>query len=111
MSVNKIQDGNVLDLTAPSGGVVSGTPVLIGTILCVPVTSADEGDVFAADVVGVYEIAKATGALTEGAKVYWDNSAKKVTATASGNTLVGVAVEGVASGAETVKVRLDGVAR
>ena len=60
---------------------------------------------------GVVDLAKvASQAWTAGAKVYWDNTAKRVTNVASGNTLVGVAVLAVGSGAEEVigRVRLNG---
>ena len=60
---------------------------------------------------GVIDLAKvASQAWTAGAKVYWDNTAKRVTNVASGNTLVGVAVLAVGSGADEVvgRVRLNG---
>jgi predicted RecA/RadA family phage recombinase len=52
----------------------------------------------------------ASQAWTAGAKVYWDNTAKRVTNVASGNTLIGVAVLAVGAGAEEVvgRVRLNG---
>ena len=111
MAKNLIQKGDVLDLIAPTGGVVSGAPVLIGSILVVPLVTAAETEVFAGQVVGVFEVAKATGVIAAGAKVYWNATNSNLTTTASGNTLVGVAVEAAASGDATVKVRLDGVAR
>ena len=44
-----------------------------------------------------------------GDKIYWDNTAKETTKTATSNTLVGVAIEAVGSGAgETIgRVRLN----
>ena len=52
----------------------------------------------------------ASQAWTAGAKVYWDNSAKRVTNVASGNTLIGVAVLAVGAGADEIigRVRLNG---
>ena len=49
-------------------------------------------------------------AWTAGAKVYWDNTAKRATNVASGNTLIGVAVLAVGAGADEVvgRVRLNG---
>jgi hypothetical protein len=43
--------------------------------------------------------------------VYWDNTNKRCTSTASGNTLIGVATVVKASGATTVTTLLDGVIR
>ena len=59
----------------------------------------------------IIDLAKvASQAWTAGAKVYWDNTAKRVTNVASGNTLVGVAVLAVGPGADEVvgRVRLNG---
>jgi predicted RecA/RadA family phage recombinase len=43
-----------------------------------------------------------------GAVVYWDDTAKVVTSTASGNTRVGLAVTAAANPSVSVNVRLDG---
>ena len=43
-----------------------------------------------------------------GALLYWDNTAKSLTTTASGNKRVGVAVKAALAGDATVRVRLDG---
>ena len=52
----------------------------------------------------------ASQAWTAGAKIYWDNTAKRATNVASGNTLIGVAVLAVGSGADELggRVRLNG---
>lgn len=111
MSTNNIQRGDVLDFTAPTGGVTSGTPVLIGSLLVVPVADALEDDVFAAQAIGVFEIAKSTNAFTEGQLAYWDDSNSRVTSTATDNTLVGVAAAAAGTSDATALIRLDGVAR
>jgi predicted RecA/RadA family phage recombinase len=104
--------GENLTLTAPSGGVVSGLGYLIGSLFVVATVTADETELFVGRVIGVVTLVKTTGeAWTEGAKVYWDNSAKKVTTTSSGNTLIGVAAAAAASADTEGDVRLDGVAR
>jgi predicted RecA/RadA family phage recombinase len=111
---NYVKSGKVVTRTAPSGGVVSGTPYLIGSLLVVATKDAAVGEAFEGLAVGVISGTKAgSQAWTEGAKVYWDNSAKVFTTTAGGNTLVGVADAAVGAGASetTGNVRLDGVAR
>ena len=109
---NYIQEGKTLELTAPTGGVVSGNAYLIGALLVVAVADAAETEKFNGTAQGVFELAKATGqAWTEGAKLYWDNTNSRFTTTASGNTLAGVAVAAAASGDAIGTVRLDGVAR
>jgi Uncharacterized conserved protein (DUF2190) len=51
---------------------------------------------------------KAAGAVAQGTPLYWDNTAKIVTATSDGNTRIGVAVVPAAAGDATVTVRLNG---
>lgn len=63
---------------------------------------------------GVFELTKAgSQAWAVGALIYWDNTNKNCTTTATANLLIGAAVEAVGSGAgETLgKVRLNGAAR
>jgi predicted RecA/RadA family phage recombinase len=88
------QSGKVLTLTAPSGGVVSGTAYLIGTIVVIATETVAQTLPFEALVVGSVDVPKvAEEGWTEGLKLYWDNSAKKFTKVVGSNTLVGVAVQ------------------
>lgn len=106
------QDADVVEFTAPSGGVVSGTAYLIGSILVVATHAAAVGVAFRGRVTGIVEHAKVSAqAWTEGVKIYWDNAAKNFTTTSGGNTLVGVAAAAASNPSATGKVRLDGVAR
>lgn len=101
-------DGNALDFTAPIGGVVAGLFYLIGNTLVFAATSAAAGALFAGYVEGVYEDAVATTsqAWTEGALLYWDNTNKRFTTTASGNTKAAVAAAAKASAAAVGRVKL-----
>jgi predicted RecA/RadA family phage recombinase len=61
--------------------------------------------------VGIFDLKKvASQAWSAGDKVYWDNTNKEATKTATANTLIGVAIEAVAGGAGDVigRVRLNG---
>jgi predicted RecA/RadA family phage recombinase len=99
---NYIQPGHALTLIAPYD-VVSGDGLLIGAIFGVATGDALSGAEVEAQLTGVLDLAKvASQAWTAGAKVYWDNTAKRATTVASGNTLIGVAVLAVGSGAEEV---------
>lgn len=104
------QKGEVLTLTAPYA-VASGGGALVGALFVVATNAAANGARFEGATVGVFTLPK-TGANTfaEGAKCYWDNSAKSVTSTATSNTLIGVATAAVASSDTTVPVRLGLVA-
>ena len=109
---NFVESGGHLTLAAPYDRV-SGEGALIGSIFgvaSVDVASASEA-AFVTE--GVFDLAKAgSQAWTVGAKIYWDNSNKVCTTTASGNTLIGVATAAVGSGAgETIgRVKLGIVA-
>jgi predicted RecA/RadA family phage recombinase len=108
---NYLQRGEALDLIAPSGGVVSGRGVLIGSIFAIAAVTAAAAATFAGYTEGCFEHAAATHATTQaivaGGNVYWDDSAKVCTATATGNTLIGTAVEDKVSTVALVKVKLN----
>lgn len=113
MATNFSQDGKVVQFTAPSGGVVSGTAYLIGGLLGVALTTQVAGALCEFGVVGVWLLPKLTGtAWTEGAVVYWDNTAKDVTLVSTANFRIGCAcrVGGELSASATGMVRLDGIA-
>lgn len=112
MSRTNIQPGDVMTFTAPSGGVVAGTGVLIGALLVIPQATVAQGLPFDGVVTGVVSHAKADSqAWAEGASVYWDNTNKVFTTTATSNYYAGTAAEAVAStaGLTTGKVRLNGI--
>jgi len=110
--INYVEPGEIVELTAPSGGVVSGTAYLIGSLVVVATVTVAATLKFSALVTGVADLAKVSAqAWTEGAKIYWDNSAKLFTTTSGGNTLAGVAAAVADNPSSTGQVRLDGVAR
>ncbi len=111
MAKNKIADGKVLTMIAPSGGVVSGSGYKIGDVFGVATVSADAGAEFALDLEGVYALPKAaTITPNPGVKLYWDDTAKNVTTTSASNTLIGAHAGKAAAGATdtTIRVRLNG---
>lgn len=107
---NYVQKGETITLTAPAA-VSSGDGVLVGKFFGVAVADAASGAEVEATLCGVFELPKATGAITQGALVYWDNTAKNVTTTSTSNTLIGAAVVAAASGDTTAIVRLNGIAQ
>ncbi|WP_426751579.1 DUF2190 family protein [Myxococcus sp. Y35] len=106
---NYIQSGDVLEFTAPSGGVVSGGLYVIGALPVVAAADADAGALFQGQRVGVFTLPKATGQeWSEGAALYWDDTAKNCTTTSTSNTRIGYAAAAVASGATSGAVLLSG---
>jgi predicted RecA/RadA family phage recombinase len=108
---NYQQEGKILSLTAPSGGVVAGTTYKIGSLVVVALVSAAVGETFAALTDGVITTTVKTAHATdqawaEGEKLYWDNSAAKFTKTSTSNTACGYAAAVAASTATTGVVLL-----
>jgi predicted RecA/RadA family phage recombinase len=106
------QPGDVLEFTAPTGGVTKGVGVLIGNAIVIPLETAAQTVLFRGMLTGVHSVAKpGSQAWAEGAIVYLDNSAHNFTTTSTSNYRAGVAVVAVGSGAgeTTGIVRLNGV--
>lgn len=106
MATNYVQEGKTLNYTA-GADITSGQFVLIGTIGGVAKTDIANGKTGAVHVCGVFSIPKASGAVTQGAKLYWDASESEVTTTATDNTLIGVAAAAAASGDSNAQVLLN----
>ena len=103
---NYKQDGRVLTLAAPYA-LLSGAGALVGSIFGVAQTDAANGADVALVVEGVVELNKTSAlAIVVGDKVYWDNAAKEVNKTASGNTAIGYAIKAAANPSPTVEVKL-----
>lgn len=104
---NHVQPGNTLTLPAPAD-VLSGAGVVVGSIFGVANGDALSGELVDLDVVGVFTLPKVSAlAIAIGDKVYWDDTNKLVTKTASGNTAIGVATSVAANPSASVDVRLS----
>ena len=106
---NWIQPGDTVTVVAPAAAS-SGGGVLVGALFGVAISDAAAGDNLEMITEGVVDLPKAAVAITQGAKVYWDNTAKTVTNVVGANTLIGCALLAVAVGDAIVRVRLNGVA-
>lgn len=108
---NFIQAGHNIDITAPAGGVTSGSALLIGNLFGVAAISATEGAAAVMTVNGVFELPKlSTAVFAAGGKVSWDATNSRCDAPATGLYPIGVAIAAAGNGTTTVKVRLDGIA-
>lgn len=101
--------GEVLTLTAPSGGVASGVPVVIGSHFCIPEETALVGVSFAGRVEGEVELPKtASQAIAEGDDLYWDAATAKLDNTGTIGVKVGVCSKAALSADTTVYCKLNG---
>jgi predicted RecA/RadA family phage recombinase len=106
--LNYVQEGETLTLAAPTGGVSSGDGMLVGDLFGVASYDALVGVDVEVALCGVFDLPKVSAqAWTQGAPVYWDDSAKLVTTTASTNTPIGHAVIAAADPSATGRVRLE----
>ena len=109
MAQNFVQTGDVIDHVA-AAILTSGTPILIGSIVGVPLADAAIGETVSVALEGVFTLPKATGtAWAIGDKLYWDDTAKKFTKTSGSNTPSGYAAAAAASGDATGNVLLEHV--
>lgn len=105
---NYVQAGENLTVPAPAD-TLSGEGVLLGALFGVATANAASGQPVTIVRRGVFTLPKVSAqAWTIGAKVYWDAAAGNVTTTASGNTLIGLAVEAAANPSDAGLVLLDG---
>lgn len=109
MAQTFIECGDVIIYQNAGAALLAGAGVKIGLRIgvCLIDIAATTGT-GAVMIEGVHKIVKATGqAWTQGALVYWDDTAKNFTTTASGNTLAGFIFEPAASGDVIGYVKLN----
>jgi predicted RecA/RadA family phage recombinase len=80
-----IQNGHVITVSAPAGGIASGNGLIVGSIFGITAYSAAEGDPVELSTTGVFQLPKASAAvLSVGTRVSWDDTAKQVNIPAAG---------------------------
>lgn len=103
----EVQKGDVLSLTTPQGGVTSGQAILVGAILAIALADYAATVVGQYYVRGVHTVAKlSTDVVAEGVALYWDDTNKRLTVTASGNTKVGYAAAAAGNPSSTCNILL-----
>lgn len=107
---NYIQPGNIITVTAPTGGIKSGAGLLIGNLFGIATADAAAGADVEMVTVGVFDLLKAANAtFTEGQRVSWDAANAQTVAPATGMIPIGIAIIPAANGTTSAHVRLDGV--
>jgi predicted RecA/RadA family phage recombinase len=105
---NYVQPGNSLALAVPyAGGILSGQGVLVGALFGVAAVDAAQNAIIEAATQGVFDITKEPAlAITAGARVFWDNTNRRLTTTATGNFQVGLATVAALAADTTVRAVL-----
>lgn len=104
--INFIQPGNIIEITAPSGGTTSGEPVQVGQILGIAAKTVLATVAVNIQRTGVFDVTKVSAqAWEEGEEIYWDAAAVKMTSV-KGGLFAGVAVEAAANPSSTGKLLL-----
>jgi predicted RecA/RadA family phage recombinase len=109
MARNFVMPGSTITIIAPQGGVLSGAPVLVGSIFGIAAYDAVAGAEVEVTVDGVWELAKAAGALDPGDPIYFDPATGLVGDAGPGAVLIGAAVAAAGADDLVARVRLDGV--
>ena len=105
MATNYIQPGRSITIAAPTGGVLSGQGVLIGTLFGIAQYDAVEGAEVEILTEGVVEIGKTSAlAIGVGDRLFWDDTNKLVNKTTTAQQQVGVAIAAAANPSATVKM-------
>ncbi len=105
MQARFIHDGKSIDFF-PEADVAAGTVIVENDLVGVTKLDIQAGRLGALAVVGVFDVVKNDAAITLGAKVYWDATAKQAVTTATGNKLLGIAIQAAEATDGTVRVRL-----
>lgn len=109
--LNYLQDGDTIPVVAPYA-VASGAGIKVGALFGIAAGAALAGTQVEMNREGVYLLPAVTADVcAPGTKLYWDDAAKLLTVTATGNTLVGAATSTKFAGVGYVSALLDGVIR
>ncbi|EBW9943341.1 hypothetical protein DQS39_24600 [Salmonella enterica subsp. enterica serovar Give] len=107
MSKNFVQDGNNVEWVNGTGKTVaSGALVAQDNLVGVAHADIPDGDAGILHTTGVFSLPKEAEALTQGKLVYFKADTATLTATKSGNTLVGTVWASAETGDACVCVRL-----
>ena len=99
-----IQPGDSLTVSAPYA-VTSGQGVLIGALFGIAAYDAAISTTVEIQTEGVFDVTKEPSlAISAGARVFWDNTNRRITTTATGNYQVGIATLAALAADTTVRV-------
>ena len=101
-------DARSVPMVVPyAGGILSGQGMLVGAFFGVAASDAAQNATVECETRGEFELAKdPTQAMTAGARVFWDDTNRRLTTTATGNFQVGIVTEAALAADTTVHVML-----
>ena len=105
---NFVQPGDSLAMAVPyAAGVTAGQGMLVGALFGVAAVDGVQNAVIEGATAGVFDLTKQPSlAITAGARVFWDDTNRRITTTATSNYQVGIAVLASATSDTTVPVWL-----
>lgn len=107
---NFVQNGHMITVPAPTGGIKSGAGIIVGNLFGVAAMTVAEGKDVEIATTGIFDLPKAPAAVfTLGQRVSWDATNNLVVAPATGMFPIGVVTQAAANGSTMALVRLDGV--
>ncbi len=106
MEARFIHEGKSIDYV-PAADIPAGTVVVLGDRVGISFVDIAAQTLGALQLVGVFDFAKDASVIPLYGKVYWSATDKKATLTASGNTLLGIALAETVATDTLVRVRLN----
>ena len=106
MAQNHVCKGEVMQVLL-AAAITSGKGIKVGTVIGVALNTGEIGDTVEVMINGVFTLPKAAGAMTQGALLYWDDTAKNITTTAASNAIAGIAYDAALTGDTVVNVKLQ----
>ena len=106
---NFVQPGDSLAMAVPyAAGVTAGQGMLVGALFGVAAVDGAQNAVIEGATAGVFDLTKQPSlAITAGARVFWDDTNRRITTTATSNYQVGIVVLASATSDTTVRVWLQ----
>ena len=109
MATTYRKSGEIVTVTAPSGGLTVDVPALIGSLFGIPQFTAVEAAECELMIQGEHVLPKTSAqAWTEGQKIFWNAGTSKCDSDSAAGQLIGVAVAVAANPSSTGIVRLNG---
>ena len=104
---NYIADGDLVPIASAPYALTGGQGALVGALFGIAQTDAAVSTAVVLATEGIYDVTKEPSlAISQGARVFWDNTNKRITTTTTSNFAVGIATVAALAADTTVRVRL-----